>query len=175
MDVAEEADAFASAHAVLLSEDLFASGVWPCLDGSASAKRALRVVCHAIRRQVDALVSVVASPSSAPAAAGLPHLSGVSSDEVSRALERFPCVRELTLFNVSSDDMLASLNTTKVPGLESLVLRQVCGAHAWAQTTDPHAWDHGTPLHGHAELPPAGVAAAHASRQECMPSTRTLP
>jgi hypothetical protein len=114
---AVKADAFVSAHEVLCSEDLFATRLFPCLDGA--SKRALRGVSHAMRRLIDALVTVVASSS-----------AGASSDQLRSALFRWPCVRHLTLLNVSSADEMVPLSTTTVTGMESLTVRQVGRAHA---------------------------------------------
>ncbi|KAG1663342.1 hypothetical protein FOA52_004104 [Chlamydomonas sp. UWO 241] len=71
---AEEASA--SAHAVLLSQDLL-SRVWPWLDRE--SKAALRGVSSAMQRLVDGSIEVVASP-----------VSGFSSQGLSNALLLWP-------------------------------------------------------------------------------------
>jgi hypothetical protein len=111
----EEADAAlesASAHAVLLSQDLWHQHLWRWLD--ADAKAALRVVSKGMRSQVDAAVEVVASPS-----------TGAYENQLRSALLRWPAVRELTLLNVRDATALAPLSTASLAGLTSLTVRQV--------------------------------------------------
>ncbi|KAG1663338.1 hypothetical protein FOA52_004100 [Chlamydomonas sp. UWO 241] len=105
---AEEASA--SAHAVLLSQDLI-SRVWPWLDRE--SKAALRGVSSAMRRLVDGSIEVVASP-----------VSGFSSQGLSNALLLWPRTTHLTLLNVGGADDLAPLATAPLTRVTSLTVRQ---------------------------------------------------
>ncbi|KAG1656423.1 hypothetical protein FOA52_009638 [Chlamydomonas sp. UWO 241] len=117
---------FASAHAVLLSEDLLHQQLWRWLD--ADAKASLRVVNKRMRSLVDGAVQVLATPS-----------SGASANDLNSALLRWPAVRNLTLFHVSSTTDLTPLSTASLAGLTSLTVRE----------KDPYAlyaaWDIPTP------------------------------
>jgi hypothetical protein len=123
---ADEAMDYASAHAVLLSEDLFCQQLWRWLD--ADAKAALRVVSKGMRSLVDGAVQVVASPR-----------SGASANDLRFALLRWPAVRDLTMFNVRGAADLSPLSTASLAGLTSLTVREEVGAcharmGAWART-----------------------------------------
>ncbi|KAG1656424.1 hypothetical protein FOA52_009639 [Chlamydomonas sp. UWO 241] len=102
---------FASAHAVLLSEDLWHQQLWRWLDADATAT--LRVVSKDMRSLVDGAVQVVANPR-----------SGASAIDLASALRRWPAVRDLTLFHVSDATDLAPLSTASLAGLTSLTVRQ---------------------------------------------------
>jgi hypothetical protein len=128
---ADETIEFASAHAVLLSEDLFCQQLWRWLD--ADAKAALRVVSKGMRSLVDGAVQVVASPS-----------SGASANDLRSALLRWPAVRDLTLLNVIDTTDLSPLSTATIAGLTSLTVREVggegamrMGAHHACTRADP--------------------------------------
>ncbi|KAG1672446.1 hypothetical protein FOA52_013232 [Chlamydomonas sp. UWO 241] len=112
---AEEAAALetASAREVLLSEDLF-DVLWPCLDPP--TKAALRGVSRSLRRLVDGLVEVVASPS-----------AGFSAAQLTRALMRWRDVTDLTLLGVRSVNASTKLplTTATLPRLNSLTVREV--------------------------------------------------
>ena len=173
------AHATASAHAVLLSEDLFAQALWRWLDPD--SKAALRFVSKTMRGQVDGSITRVASP----------RQEGFSAADLTIALRQWPAVRNLTLLSVGSAAALAPLSTASLAGLASLTVRQVGHAsphahgraNAWracmasmccALTTSPtcssrshacgrrthapHAWLHaGPPLQLHT------ASASHAS------------
>ncbi|KAG1678181.1 hypothetical protein FOA52_016118 [Chlamydomonas sp. UWO 241] len=114
---AEEASA--SAHQVLFSPDLSLE-LWPWLDGG--SKAALRGVSSAMRRLVDGLIEVVASPA-----------SGFSPDALSKALLLWPRTTHLTLLNVGGAADLAPLATTTaaLARLTSLTVRQAPRADAY--------------------------------------------
>ncbi|KAG1654147.1 hypothetical protein FOA52_006694 [Chlamydomonas sp. UWO 241] len=103
---------------VLFSLDLWAQQLWRWLDRD--AKVALRSVSQAMRSQVDGSIQVVVSPS-----------AGCSGDELALALTRWPCVRHLTLLNVSGASDLAPLSTASLAGLASLTVREAAHAEAW--------------------------------------------
>ncbi|KAG1680181.1 hypothetical protein FOA52_000294 [Chlamydomonas sp. UWO 241] len=107
--------ASASAHAVLLSQDLWVE-LWRWMDPS--SKVALRSVSKAMRRQVDGAVAVVSSPA-----------SGFSAAKLAAALARWHAVRHLTLLAVTKASDLKPLATTPLSRLESLTIRQAGGGH----------------------------------------------
>ncbi|KAG1679527.1 hypothetical protein FOA52_011128 [Chlamydomonas sp. UWO 241] len=111
-------DEYASAHAVLLSEDLLHQQLSRWLDSD--AKAALRVVCKGTRSLVDGAVQVVASPS-----------SGASAIDLASALLHWPAVRDLTLFHVTDATDLSPLSTASLAGLTSLTVRQEVTDTAW--------------------------------------------
>jgi hypothetical protein len=87
--------------------------MWPWLDRN--SKSALRGVSIAMRRQVDGLIEVVASPA-----------SGFSPDALTSALLRWARTTDLTLLNVGGASDLAPLaTTTAMARLTSLTVRQV--------------------------------------------------
>ncbi|KAG1675160.1 hypothetical protein FOA52_003383 [Chlamydomonas sp. UWO 241] len=109
------AAATASAHAVLFSLDLCLE-LWPWLDRGSNA--ALRGVSSAMRRQVDGLIEMVASPE-----------SGFTPGALSSALLRFARTTHLTLFNVGGASDLAPLaTTTALARLTSLTVREAPAA-----------------------------------------------
>ncbi|KAG1665404.1 hypothetical protein FOA52_015814 [Chlamydomonas sp. UWO 241] len=101
------------AHSVLFSRDLWPQQLWQFLDGE--SRRTLRGTSSAMRVQVDACVTVVASPE-----------RGFTADQLCRALLRWPGVTHLSLL-VGGDveaSALEPLTTTLVAGLKSLTLPQ---------------------------------------------------
>ncbi|KAG1680185.1 hypothetical protein FOA52_000298 [Chlamydomonas sp. UWO 241] len=102
--------ASASAHAVLLSQDLWVE-LQRWMDPS--SKVALRSVSKAMRRQVDGAVAVGSSPA-----------SGFAAAKLAAALARWHAVRHLTLLAVAKASDLKPLATAPLSRLESLTIRQ---------------------------------------------------
>jgi hypothetical protein len=130
----EAGDATELAHAVLFSPDLFPK-VFLCLDGG--SKHALRASSVAMRDQVDGCIEVVASPE-----------EGFTGADLSRALLRWPRVRDLALLNVgkaavdipwtaAARGQLQPLSTASLAGLTSLTIREVGNAHACPNSRAP--------------------------------------
>ncbi|KAG1654773.1 hypothetical protein FOA52_008347 [Chlamydomonas sp. UWO 241] len=118
---AEEASAHATAvsHAVLFSHDLWRDQLWQWLD--CGSKRALRATSVEMHDQVDAAVTALASPE-----------AGFTADELSRALVRWPGVRDLALLGVCDVVCMLPLSTTSLPRLTRLTIREpVASVSAW--------------------------------------------
>ncbi|KAG1676123.1 hypothetical protein FOA52_004963 [Chlamydomonas sp. UWO 241] len=110
---AEEASAHATAmsHAVLFSRDLWRDQLWQWLD--CESKRALRATSVKMHDQVDAAVTALASPE-----------AGFTADELSRAMVRWPGVRDLALLGVRGVACMLPLSTTSLPRLTRLTIRE---------------------------------------------------